>query len=92
MKRTNFIAFDVHRTFCEGGYTDDIGREKGAWHEPTAIPQLVRAVESVPHPRKLVIEEGPLADWLFRNLPPCVDEMIVCDPHRNALIAKDGDK
>ena len=32
-----------------------------------------------------VIEEGPLADWLYRNLSPRVDEMVVCDPHCNAL-------
>jgi hypothetical protein len=49
-------------------------------------------IEAVPRPRKLVIEEGPLADWLYRNLSPRVDEIIVCDPHRNALISKDGDK
>lgn len=29
---------------------------------------------------------------MYRNLSPKVDEMIVCDPHRNALISKDGDK
>lgn len=92
MRRTNFIALDVHSTFCEGGYMDDAGREKATWHEPTAIPELVKVIESVPRPRKLVIEEGPLADWLYRNLSPRVDEMVVCDPHRNALIARDGDK
>jgi transposase len=92
MRRMNFIALDVHSTFCEGGYIDDTGREKAAWHEPTAIPDLIKAIEMVPHPRKLVIEEGPLADWLYRNLSPRVDEMVVCDPHRNALISKDGDK
>jgi transposase len=92
MSRTNFIALDVHRAFCGGGYVDDAGREKAAWHEPTAIPELVKVIESVPRPRQLVIEEGPLADWLYRNLFPRVDEMVVCDPHRNALIAKEGDK
>ena len=92
MRRTNFIAFDVHSSFCEGGYSDDLGCEKAAWRKPTSIPDLVDVIETVPRPRKLVIEEGPLADWLYRNLSPRVDEMIVCDPHRNALISKDGDK
>jgi hypothetical protein len=31
MRRTNFIALDVHSTFCEGGYMDDAGREKATW-------------------------------------------------------------
>lgn len=56
MKQTNFIALDVHSTFCEGGYIDDAGREKSAWHEPTSIPELVKVIEAVPKPRKLVIE------------------------------------
>jgi transposase len=92
MRRTNFIAFDVHSSFCEGGYVDDLGREKEAWRKPTSIAELAEAIETVPRPRRLVIEEGPLADWLYRNLLPRVDEMVVCDPHRNALISKEGDK
>jgi transposase len=40
----------------------------------------------------LTFEEGPLADWLARNLREHVDRLIVCEPRRNALIAKDGDK
>jgi transposase len=92
MRRTSYIAFDVHSVFCEGGCIDDSGRERQQWREPTSIPELIDAIETVPRPRRLVIEEGPLADWLYRNLSPCVDEMIVCDPHRNALISKDGDK
>jgi len=39
---------------------DDAGREKAAWYEPTAIPELVKVIESVPRPRKLFISEGPL--------------------------------
>ncbi len=92
MKRTNFIAWDVHSSFCEGGYVDDRGREKGSWHKPTSILELTEAIESVPRPRKMVIEEGPLADWLSRHLSGLVDEMICCDPHRNALISREGDK
>ena len=60
MRRTNFIEFDVHSTFCEGGYIDGAGREKRAWQELTAIPELLKAIESVPRPRKPVIEEGRL--------------------------------
>ena len=33
-----------------------------------------------------------MAGWLYRNLSEFADEVIVCDPRRNALIAKDGDK
>jgi transposase len=92
MAKTSIIAWDVHSGFCEGGYFDEQGRERAAWHKPTGVTQLVEAMAAVPGFRKLIIEEGPLADWLWRNLSPHVDEMIVCDPHRNALISKDGEK
>lgn len=37
-------------------------------------------------------EEGPLADWLCRGLREHVDEMVACDPYRNALISRGGEK
>ncbi len=59
---------------------------------PTTIPALRSVLEEVPGRKLLVIEEGPSADWLYRNLRTSVDEMVVCDPRRNRLITDDGDK
>jgi transposase len=92
MSRMKIIALDTHCTFCEGGVINSLGRELAAFQVPTSIPALLAEIEKVARPRKLVIEEGPLADWLSRSLSPHVDEMIVCDPFRNALIAREGDK
>lgn len=86
------IGIDVHSSFCEGGVINHLGKQRQRFRVPTTIPALIEVIEKVPQPRKLVIEEGPLADWLFRNLSPVVFEMVVCDPYRNALIAKGGDK
>jgi transposase len=58
----------------------------------TGIPQLRAVIESVPRPRRVAFEEGAIAGWLFRNLKGTADELIVCDPRRNGLVAKDGDK
>ncbi len=33
-----------------------------------------------------------MAGWLYRNLKDNVDDLVVCDPRRNKLIACDGDK
>jgi transposase len=71
---------------------DQRGRERFCGRCNTNIPALVMLIEQVPRPRKLVIEEGPLADWLWRNLRTHVDELIVCEPRRNKLISADGDK
>ena len=92
MRPMNFIAFDVHCAFCEGGWVTQSGKEKGSWRVATAIPALSDAIRSVPRPRLLVIEEGSLADWLARELSGEVDQVVVADPYRNALIAREGDK
>jgi hypothetical protein len=53
---------------------------------------LAEAIRGISRPRYLTFEEGPLADWLFRHLGPYVDEVLVCEPRRNQLIAKDSEK
>ena len=94
MAKVRYIGIDVHCQFCEGGVIDQRGNVLATFRVPTSIPALVEAIEQVNGggTRKLVIEEGPLSGWLYRNLSPRVSEMIVCDPFRNALIAKEGDK
>jgi transposase len=92
MRPMNYIAFDVHCAFCEGGWVTESGKEKNSWRVATSIPALSGAIRSVPRPRLLVIEEGSLADWLARELGGEADQVVVADPFRNALIAKEGDK
>ena len=59
---------------------------------PTTIPSLREVVDSIAGTKFLTFEEGPMAGWLYRNLKDNVDQLIVCDPRRNKLIACDGDK
>src|SRR5258706_1778338 len=92
MSKVNCIAMDTH------GKTTDICCKKtvkyvpSLWPVPTSIPALREVIESIPRPRKLTFEEGPLADWLNRELASSAEELIVSDPRRNGLIARDGDK
>jgi transposase len=92
MRPMNYVAFDVHCAFCEGGWVTESGKEKQSWRVATSVPALSEAIRTVPRPRLLVIEEGPLAEWLVRELSGLVDQVVVADPYRNALIAKEGDK
>src|SRR5712691_2827257 len=92
MKRCHFIGLDTHGQFCVMATVDHQGQLFGRGRCDTNIPALIELLEQVPRPRQLVIEEGPLADWLWRNLRAHVEEMIVCEPRRNKLIAVDGDK
>ena len=45
-------------------------------------------MEKVARLRLLLVEEGPLGDWLWRNLRPHAEEMVVCNPRRNHSIAR----
>jgi transposase len=92
MRTEYFITMDTH---CR---TTDVcvktGRGKLVRRErlSTGVPQLRELIESVPRPRRVAFEEGSMAGWLWRNLKGSADEVIVCDPRRNALVAKEGDK
>lgn len=87
-----WIAMDVHCAKCELISATPGGRVRSRWTAPTALPALVEGIRSVPRPRAVVMEEGPLAGWLYRALRPEADHLIACDPRRNHLIANDGDK
>lgn len=87
-----FMALDTHCDFSELAVVTKGGRLVKRHRCATTIPDLVEALEQVPRPRSLTFEEGPMADWLARSLKPYVDGLLVCEPRRNRLIAKDGDK
>src|SRR5262249_59698941 len=92
MKRAYFIGMDTHCQFCEVAAVNAGGTVVARDRCPTCIPALLEVIERVPRPRHLVIEEGPLAGWLWRHLHQAVDRMVVSEPRRNRLIALDGDK
>src|SRR5215467_7217088 len=92
MKRGHFIGMDTHCQFCEIAVVNHSGALVRRDRCATCIPDLLKIIEQVPRPRSLVIEEGPLAGWLWRNLHEAMDRLVVSEPRRNRLIAKDGDK
>jgi transposase len=92
MRRKHYVGLDVHCSFTELAVVTQSGRLSKRQRCATAIPELTAALEAVPRPRVVTVEEGPLADWLWRNLAGHADEFVVCDPRRNHLVAKDSDK
>lgn len=92
MRSVHIIPLDTHCQSTEYGVMTRSGQLTHRGRCPTTVPALRAVIESVPRPRHVVLEEGPLADWLWRNLRDIADEVVVCDPRRNHLIARDGDK
>lgn len=91
MKRTHYIGADTHCKETDLAVVTEAGRLTQRWRGPTTIRALREVLETIGRPRYLAFEEGPMADWLYRNLSPLMDGITVCDPRRNHLIAKDGD-
>ncbi len=92
MKRWHFIAFDTHSKSCDAAVVNWVGDVVNRSRCETTIPALLQIVEAVPRPRAVVIEEGPLAGWIWRGLRDAVDRMVVSQPRRNRLISAEGDK
>jgi len=92
MKRAYYIGLDAHKLTCEIAVVRENGQLVKRMECRTAIDQLAALLQTVPRPRYLCFEEGPMADWLWRNLKWCMDDVTVCDPFRNHLIAKEGEK
>jgi len=92
MKRQHFVGFDFHCSFTEIAVVTESGHLTQRQRCPTTIPELAAALDRIPRPCAVAVEEGPLADWLWRNLASRVETFTVCDPRRNHLIAKDSDK
>lgn len=92
MRTQYFITMDTHCRTTDACVKTGGGKLVRREHLATGIPPLRQLIESVPRPRCLAFEEGAMSGWLYRNLRACVDELIVCDPRRNAHVAKDGDK
>lgn len=88
---TYYIGADVHARTTELAF-ETKGKIVKRLTVPTTVPALREALTSVGGTRIAVMEEGPLADWLWRNLRQDVDELGVCDPRRNHLVSDDGDK
>lgn len=87
-----YIALDTHCSTTDMATVNASGKVIKRDRCLTTIPALLSTIASIPRPRSVTFEEGPLAGWLARHLRSVVDELVVCDPRRNALIAKDGDK
>jgi transposase len=89
---TQYIAWDVHCAFTEMTVVNHRGKVVKRERVATRIDDLAMVLEEVARPRWLTFEEGPMSGWLYRSFHDRVDKLVVCEPRRNHLVAKDSDK
>jgi transposase len=83
-----YIGIDVHAKTLSINLQDQDGTELWAQTCPTSGKELVKRITALSGPKTVIIEEGTLADWVFRLLSPYA-EVIVADPRQNRHIAGD---
>lgn len=92
MEPVYVISMDTHCKCTEFFISTPSGKPSRRGRTPTTLPALREIVQSVRRPRHVVFEEGQLAEWIYRGLLCDAECVVSCDPRRNALIAKQGDK
>jgi transposase len=90
MSTVHVIALDTHSQTTDVCVKTQVKQAARRWRVKTSIAELVQVIEQVPGRRELVLEEGPLAGWLLRNLQAHVARAVACDPRRNALVGGGG--
>jgi len=86
-----YIGLDVHTATISVAVLDAAGKfimESVVETKASTILQFMQGLRGDLH---VTLEEGTWAGWLYDLLKPHVTNIVVCDPHRNALL-KEGSK
>jgi len=91
MDNAKYIGMDVHQETISIGVLNSASKlvmETVIESKAITIVQLVQGLRGDLH---VTLEEGTWAAWLYDLLRPYVNEVLVCDPRKNALL-KVGNK
>jgi hypothetical protein len=91
MNSIKYIGMDVHAATISVAVLDAAGKlimESIIETKSSTILQFICGFSGDVH---LTFEEGTWAAWLFDLLKPRVTKIVVCNPHRNALL-REGNK
>jgi transposase len=84
---------DVHARNCVLGDMDANGKFRGNRCFVTCENNIINALKAVKAKRKyLVIEAGPLANWVAQTASGYLTQVFISDPRENALIYKSSQK
>lgn len=88
-----YIGIDLHSKTSTIGYMNHQGEYLGQQRVQTTATNLINQVVAIPgHVKKLTVEQSNMAFWAADHLQHHVDELIVCDPRKNALISRGENK
>jgi transposase len=89
MRKIAYLSMDVHVRNCVLGDMNGNGKFMGNRPFTTSENNIIDALQAVKAIKKyLVMEAGPLANWVAQTATPYVTEVFISDPRENALIYK----
>jgi len=88
----NYIGVDCHISSLDFAVVNEKGTTTKRQRVNTGVKELIGFVKSVPKPRKVIIEEGSLANWLLETCTGYGEKLIVTDPKKNRWIGRAGTK
>jgi transposase len=83
------LGLDVHAANFTLAHMNGRGKLCQMYERTTSAEHLIDVMDVIRGPKRLVVEESHLAQWVKHVLEAHVDELIVCDPKRNRWIADD---
>jgi len=86
------IGLDTHSTTTVATVLSDHGRKILQRRIPTREFDLIDLMRSIPGPKRVVLEENQLADFITRVIAPYATEVIRCQPQYNRLISESENK
>ena len=93
MRKIAYLSMDVHARNCVLGDMDANGKFRGNRCFITCENNIISALTAVKAKRKyLVIEAGPLANWVAQTASAYLTQVFISDPRENALIYKSSQK
>ena len=86
------IGLDVHSTETYASVRNSHGTIVRRTRFRSNREELEKFMTGIKGPKRVVLEESQLADWMTRVLTPLADEVIRCQAQHNRLISESEDK
>src|ERR1700726_3174923 len=91
MDSKKYIGMDVHKESISIAVRNDVGKIVMECVIETKANIILEFIHGLRGELHVTFEEGTWAAWLYDLLKPHVQQVLVCDPRRNALL-KEGNK
>jgi transposase len=91
MSKAKYIGLDVHQATTVAAVLEGNGKLVMEAIVETKAATLLQFIHGISGELHVTLEEGTCAAWLHDLLLPHVNQVIVCDPRKNALL-KHGNK